>query len=62
MKKTIIISVILILLGYLLRDNIFYINIGDTYYVISYLSISIFLTCLFFLFYFLFFLFKNNSQ
>lgn len=50
MKKTIIISTILLLIGYLLKDEIIYLNIKSTYFVISYFTISIylFLSLLFF--------------
>lgn len=43
-NKILIISVLLILaLGIVFKDEFLFINIGDTYYLITYLSISIFL-------------------
>lgn len=41
--------IVIILLGILFRDETFFFNIGDTYYVFTYLTLSLFLALLFFL-------------
>ncbi len=61
MKKTIIISALIILTGYVFKDKTFYINLGDTYYVTSYLFIAVFLACLILMIYCLKILLKKEN-
>lgn len=51
MKKTILIGTILLLIGYLLKDEIIYLNLKSTYFVLSYFTISIYLFLIVLFFY-----------
>ena len=43
MKKTAIIIVILLIIGYLFKDNTLSLNLSDTYYVMTYFTLAIYI-------------------
>jgi len=43
MKKTIIIIGILLIIGYFLKDKNISINLGDTYYILTYFTLAIYI-------------------
>ncbi len=53
MKKLIIISVIILIGGYIFKEETFFINIKDTYYMTTYFGLSIIFVFLLVLFYFI---------
>jgi hypothetical protein len=43
MKKIAIITVLLLIIGYFLKDKTLSLNLGDTYYVITYFTLAIYI-------------------
>ena len=61
-KLFIIIALSVLLIGYIFKDEILYFDIGDTYYVISYFTIALYLVYLIILVFLIRVFIKKNKQ